>query len=62
MATSRKPMLIFGGLAVALVTGGVVWVAWPEPPPEEPPEPVVDDTGLTRDETEDLMRTIGYVQ
>jgi len=33
---------------------------------EEPPEPVVeepkDDTGMSREQTEDLMRTIGYVQ
>ena len=33
---------------------------WPEPPP--PPPDIVDDTGLTRFQTEELMREIGYVQ
>ena len=51
------------GLACLLLSlGGVTaWALWPEPEPE--PDPVVDgDTGMTRAETEDLMRTIGYVQ
>ena len=33
---------------------------WPEPEPE--PENKPSDTGLTREETEALMRKIGYVQ
>lgn len=59
----RTPMLIAGGFAVLLVAGGITWALWPEPPPPDEPDEVEDkDTGMTREETEELMRTIGYVQ
>jgi len=51
-------MLIFG-LLVGLGAAG--WALYPEP--EVVPEPVVEDEeGMTDEETEELMRTIGYVQ
>lgn len=58
----RTPMLVAGALAVLLVAGGATWALWPEPPPPDEPEAADQDTGMTRDETEELMRTIGYVQ
>lgn len=53
------------GIAVLLlvVAGGTTAALWPEP--EEPDEPEVvedNDTGLSRFQTEEMMRTIGYVQ
>lgn len=56
--------LIFSGLltSVLLVAGGA-WMMWPAPEPEPEPEALEDkDTGLDRNETEELMRTIGYIQ
>jgi hypothetical protein len=47
------------GLVLCAVGGGVVFF-WSEPPPIEPE--FVDDTGMTRFQTEELMREIGYVQ
>lgn len=41
--------------------GAIVFVFRPEPTPEPTLEKDTD-TGLTRHETEELMRTIGYVQ
>ena len=55
----KKPILI---MTVVLIVGGATTAAlWPEPEPDEP-EPVAEDTGMTRFQTEELMRTIGYVQ
>ena len=58
----QKKAIWVGVTCLVLCIGGVAaWAMWSEPEPE--PEPVVDgDTGMTRAETEDLMRTIGYVQ
>ena len=53
------------GLAVLLlaVVGGTAAALWPEPEEPEEPEVVEDnDTGLNRFQTEEMMRTIGYVQ
>jgi hypothetical protein len=48
-------------LLVGLVLSGLgVYLLWPQPEPE--PENKQSDTGLTREETEALMRKIGYVQ
>lgn len=56
--TPRRWMLIFG-LLVGLGAAG--WALYPEP--EVVPEPIAeDDEGMTDEETEELMRTIGYVQ
>ena len=53
------------GVVVVLlaVAGGTTAALWPEP--DEPDEPEVaedNDTGLSRFQTEEMMRTIGYVQ
>jgi len=64
MAAGRSRFIYIAGvLAVAASTGGVAWFFWPEPPAPEP-EAVLeaDDAQPTRDETEDFMREIGYVQ
>ena len=52
-----------GGLLTMGLGGGVWWVTRPEPPPE-PVEDVAaaDEKDPSREETEDLMRKIGYVQ
>ena len=48
-------------LLIGIVLSGLgVYFFWPEPEPE--PENKPSDTGLTREETEALMRKIGYVQ
>ncbi|MFT5683807.1 MAG: hypothetical protein ACI8RZ_004739 [Myxococcota bacterium] len=52
------------GIAVVLlaVAGGTTATLWPEPDPEEPEVVEDTDTGMSRFQTEELMRTIGYVQ
>ena len=62
MPAERRQRLLRAALAAVLVVGvgGAAW--WLQPEPEEEPVEVKDDTGLTRDETEAQMRTIGYVQ
>ena len=53
------------GVAVVLLAaiGGTTAALWPEPEEPEEPEVVEDnDTGLNRFQTEEMMRTIGYVQ
>ncbi len=62
MARPHKPLIAASVLTVVVLGGVGAWLAWPDPPPPEPPEAAADDTGLTRQQTEDLMRTIGYVQ
>ncbi len=56
---SKSPLGMAGIAVFALaLVGATAWALWPEPAPE----PTVDnDTGLTREQTEDMMRTIGYV-
>ena len=53
----KKSAIVLGLLFCAIGA----FVMWPEPPPP-PPDEFVDDTGLTRFQTEELMREIGYVQ
>lgn len=65
MAVQRSRFVyIAGALAVAASAGGVAWCFWPEPPPPPEPEAALEADGAepTRDETEDFMREIGYVQ
>ena len=63
-ATAMPNSAKIGIAAVLLVVaGGAAAVLWPTP--EEPEEPTViedNDTGLNRFQTEEMMRTIGYVQ
>ncbi|MGC6508565.1 MAG: hypothetical protein ACON4U_09130 [Myxococcota bacterium] len=54
---TKKNGIVFG---LILCVGGVYFL-WPEPPPP-PKKEFIDDTGLTRFQTEELMREIGYVQ
>lgn len=59
----NRPLIFGGALSALLLAGGGAWVLWPEPEPEPEPEALEDkDTGLDRFETEELMRTIGYIQ
>ena len=53
-----KKILGIGVLLCALGVG--VAIFWPVPEVDEPE--FVDDTGMDRFKTEDLMREIGYVQ
>ena len=58
--TPRRWLLL---LAVLIGLGAAGWALSPEP--EAPPEPVAaedEEEGMTDEETEELMRTIGYVQ
>lgn len=47
-------------LAGLLLSGLGVYLLWPQPEPPE--DKKTDDTGMTREQTESLMRKIGYVQ
>lgn len=58
---NRLPLILGAVALLAVGIGGAVWALQPEPEPEAPAEEP-DDSGLTRDETEAQMRTIGYVQ
>lgn len=65
MAATRSLLpWILAGVALVGVAAGVTVAMWPEEPP--PPDPAAaveaDDAAPTRDETEDFMREIGYVQ
>lgn len=63
MLAGRSKLLILIG-ALALAGGAGAFVLWPEPPPPPEPEQALesDEAEPTRDETEDFMREIGYVQ
>ena len=56
MNTKVAAFLLCGAAAAAAV------VFWPEPEADPAMEEQVDDTGMTRFKTEELMREIGYVQ
>ena len=58
----NKPTLFGAAFCLWLLVGGGAWMLWPTPDPEEPPAVEDSDTGMTRTQTEDLMRTIGYIQ
>ncbi len=57
MKTKVAAFLLCGAVAAAAAA-----VFWPEPAAEPAAEEPVDDTGMTRFKTEELMREIGYVQ
>jgi len=54
--------LLIGLAGVLFLAVGGVWWRQQEPEPEEAREDEADETGMTADEREELMRTIGYVQ
>ena len=59
----NQPMIVVAVLGVLALIGGGAYLLWPEPEPEPEPAALEDnDTGMTRFETEELMRTIGYIQ
>ena len=55
----KKKLLILSTIIGLVVFGGVM--LWPQKV-EEPIAKEADDTGMTRHQTEELMRKIGYVQ
>ncbi len=60
---SSRSARIGAVLALLVLAGSGAWWALQEgdpPPPADVAE--VEDTGMTPDETEELMRAIGYVQ
>ena len=66
MAAPRSllPWIVVG-LALLGVGAGVAFTLWPEEPPTvDDPAAALEADGAkpTRDETEDFMREIGYVQ
>ena len=57
---SRK-FWLFAALATASVAAAGGWFLW-EDTPEPEPEAPAEDSGMSEERTEELMRTIGYVQ
>ena len=53
-------MKIWIGLAAGIVCIGAAFLFYPET--AVPPKTQVEDSGMTRSETEAFMREIGYVQ
>ena len=49
-------------LLLVVIVGGIGYAIYEPEPDTLPVEEKDTDTGLTRHETEELMRTIGYVQ
>ncbi len=60
-AMKKRPMVL-GSACVALVILAGLQHMLAETPVEEVEAELQDDTGMTPDEREELMRTIGYVQ
>ena len=62
MSPTRKLMMALAGLGVVLAASGA-WLFIEEPGPDPEPEVVeATEADPSREETEDLMRKIGYVQ
>ncbi|MCK6503722.1 hypothetical protein L6R53_10040 [Myxococcota bacterium] len=63
MAAASSPRLWLLGLALLVGAGGALgaWRWWAGRAPA-PVEEADGDTGLTREQTEEMMRVIGYVQ
>ena len=57
-----RPKVLLLGVLIVAVMSVVITLLWPEPEPEIVEEEPVQDTGLTRQQVEDQMRAIGYVQ
>ena len=62
MSPTRKLVMALTGLGLVLA-GAVAWMVIEEPEPEPEPEVAeAEEADPSREETEDLMRKIGYVQ
>lgn len=60
-ANKKRTLVIAAVCAVIGVSAGVAVALWPkDPPPKD--ETADDDTGMSRRQTEAMMREIGYVQ
>jgi len=65
MTQNKTVALLLGAVLLLGGLSGGVWWALQEAPPEDVPEEgaaTEEDTGMSRTRTEELMRTIGYVQ
>ena len=62
MGASRLMKVVLALVCVGAAAGGAWWVLRPEPPPAEPEVAEATDADPSREQTEDLMREIGYVQ
>ena len=62
MSGSRGRKVVLALVCVGAAAGGGWWVLRPEPPPAEPAVVEVSEADPSREQTEDLMREIGYVQ
>ncbi|MEL6345424.1 MAG: hypothetical protein AAFV53_20115 [Myxococcota bacterium] len=59
----KTSLIILSVVLLAGIGGGVTYALWPDPEPDPEPDPQAEeDTGMSRFQTEELMRTIGYVQ
>lgn len=59
----RKPLRIALGVLVLLSAGGLAaWHFWPHSPRKKDAQAQKSDTGLNRQQVDQLMRQIGYVQ
>lgn len=62
MSASRGMKVVLALVCVGAAAGGAWWAMQPEPPPAEPELAEVTEADPSREQTEDLMREIGYVQ
>jgi len=61
MSPARRKLVVLAGLVVVMGAGGAFWLTIEVPPPE-PEVADAEEADPSREETEDLMRKIGYVQ
>jgi hypothetical protein len=57
---SKRQRILLAIAVLAIGGSATAWTLWPDAEDEASFED--QDTGLTRDQTEDMMRSIGYVQ
>lgn len=59
----NRRWILLAATAAVLLLGGAAWMFREPPPPDEIAEEVSpEETGLSPEAQEELMRTIGYVQ
>ena len=60
---SKRVKVVIATVLLASIAGGAAYALWPEEPEEPEVEEIFDrDTGMSRQQVEEMMRTIGYVQ